>query len=164
MKKIKLLTVFLLVGLSLSAQITKMDLIGEKKHGFGLALSSTASSGISYSYFKDKVGLNATSFFYFENDYALFDLGGMLKYQLLREQNFRVFGYFSSEYKYRSETYIQWGDNITSQQAYVNSGVGVGIDLYTDYFIFHTHFGFGAYRNFEVISMLAGGIGVYYRF
>lgn len=164
MKKFKLFIVTLLISSSLSAQMTKMDLIGEKKHGFGLALSSTASSGISYTYFKDKIGFTTTSFFYIENDNGLFDLGGMFKYQLVKEQNFRVFSYFSSEYKYRKEVYYNFNEFKTNSYSRVNTGLGVGVDLYTEYFIFHFHYGFGAYDNFEVISMLAGGIGVYYRF
>lgn len=146
------------------AQEISDNIFKQKKHGIGLALTSTAGYGLSYTYFPEKIGFKTTSFFYVQEDFVILDIGGMLKYELYTYQNYKAYSFLSAQYSYTKDNYNSGFNPFYEVRNHVNAGLGVGLDVYLEHFILHGHLGFGAYRNFERITMLNGGIGAYFRF
>ncbi len=142
------------------------------KHALGVGAGWTTGYGLSYRYFIDKCGIQATFAPYSDYNTTQFSSGLTFLFYLINAENTNLFFYQGNHFFYSKDTYyygggmyISGGDNNSEYvDQFFNHGLGIGIEfLIANRVSFNLMGGYAGYENFDRIS-LTGETGLYYRF
>lgn len=158
-----LLAVSLLFASTISAQIDNAD-NNKRPHNLGVSAGSTSGFGLSYKYFPDKFGFQTNGFLYVRSGETITSLGGSFLYSIKRQEKYNFYAHFSAMHLYEHYWTVIDSVKVIDDYHMVNMGPGIGIEFLFQYINLSFQIGFGAYDNFRVYTMLAGGVGVHYRF
>ncbi len=140
------------------------------KHAIGAGAGFTTGYGLSYRYTPGKFGIQLNFAPYHDKETDRFSTGLTFLYTIIRNTNTSLYAYQGNHYYYNSQlTYVYIPNQPTPEQqrsksAYMNNGLGVGIEITIAKRIgLNLMGGYAFYNNFNNLN-LTGETALYYKF
>lgn len=179
MKKIfSLLAVILMLSFCLHAQEKPEEL--NNGHHIGAFVGGSSGYGLSYRYFKNKIGIQISTIPIFSSDNTHFSVGSELLLSINRTEKTNFYTYLGYHYNYQngndsyqvispfsSEIYYDYDEEVSNASV---AGLGVGFELIAGHRVsFNWQLGYGfAYLNVvddpRWKTILDVGFGMYFKF
>lgn len=166
MKKYMAAVALLVLSFQIKAQDVEAGTINNGHH-IGLYAGASSGYGLSYRYFKDKIGLQVTTTPIFATNETHFSVGGQFLGSFSRTKYTNFYGYVGYHYNYNR--YLdEWDSNATEEVNITSiTGLGIGFELTAGNRVgFNWQVGYALYYfdKDDWQTMLDGAIGVYYKF
>ncbi len=140
------------------------------KHAVGGGAGFTTGYGLSYRYTPGKFGVQVNFAPYHDKETDRFSTGLTFLYTVIRNANTSLYAYQGNHYYYNSQiTYVYNPNKPTpdeqhSKSAYMNNGLGFGIEVIIAKRIgLNLMGGYAFYDNFNYLN-LTGETALYYKF
>ncbi len=169
MKKIIILSLFCVIGLSLNAQEEKTK--SNNVHNIGLHLGATSGIGFSYRYWPSKFGIQFTGIPIYRSNGGHFLSGGLsVLYTIKDNKTVDLYGYLSSHVLSRKkEFFFNGGDGFfgnngkVETRVYYSMGIGAGIKIDLKVLDLNFQTGYAVYNMSRTAHTgLAGEMGIYF--
>ncbi len=151
--KLTVVSLFVIFSITCAANDNDSSLLN-RDNEFGIHIGATTGMGLSYRYWMDKTGVQATLFPIKTDDYIFISAGLTLMRSFYHNKYIRVYGYLGSHAIIEN----------TDTEPQYNIGLGPGFS-FGKIVAFNIMFGLGTYDITDRFNILPSGeIGLYFKF